>query len=122
MATVMRFTRSSMIDVMENDYIRTARAKGVKEKVVRYKHALRNALIPVVTIFGLSIPFLFGGAYITETIFNWPGMGSLGISAITAREYPIIMGLNLFTSVLVLSGNLIADIMYAFVDPRIRYN
>lgn len=122
MATVMRFTRSSMIDVMQNDYIRTARAKGLKEKVVRYKHALRNALIPVVTIFGLSIPFLFGGAYITETIFNWPGMGSLGISAITAREYPIIMGLNLFTSVLVLFGNLTADVLYAFVDPRIRYN
>jgi peptide/nickel transport system permease protein len=121
-ATVMRFTRSSMIDVMSQDYIRTARAKGLKEKVVRYKHALRNALIPVVTIFGLSIPFLFGGAYITETIFNWPGMGSLGIAAITAREYPIIMGLNLFTSTLVLMGNLIADIMYAFVDPRIRYN
>jgi len=122
MATVMRFTRSSMIDVMQNDYIRTARAKGLKERVVRFKHALRNALIPVVTIFGLSIPFLFGGAYITETIFNWPGMGSLGISAITAREFPIIMGLNLFTSVLVLAGNLVADILYAFVDPRIRYN
>lgn len=122
MATVMRFTRSSMIDVLNQDYIRTARAKGLKEKLVRYKHALRNALIPVVTIFGLSIPFLFGGAYITETIFNWPGMGSLGIAAITAREYPVIMGLNLFTSTLVLMGSLIADIMYAFVDPRIRYN
>ena len=122
LATVMRFTRSSMIDVLNQDYIRTARAKGLKEKLVRYKHALRNALIPVVTIFGLSIPFLFGGAYITETIFNWPGMGSLGIAAITAREYPVIMGLNLFTSTLVLLGSLIADIMYAFVDPRIRYN
>ena len=122
MATVMRFTRSSMIDVLNQDYIRTARAKGLKEKVVRYKHALRNAMIPVVTIFGLSIPFLFGGAYITETIFNWPGMGSLGIAAITAREYPIVMGLNLFTSTLVLLGNLLADVMYAFVDPRIRYN
>jgi len=122
MATVMRFTRSSMIDTLNQDYIRTARAKGLKERAVRYKHALRNALIPVVTIFGLSIPFLFGGAYITETIFNWPGMGSLGIAAITAREYPIVMGLNLFTSTLVLLGSLIADVMYAFVDPRIRYN
>jgi peptide/nickel transport system permease protein len=121
LATVMRFTRSSMIDVMSNDYIRTVRAKGVKERVVRYKHALRNALIPVVTIFGLSIPFLFGGAYITERIFNWPGMGSLGIQAIYSREYPIIMGLNLFTSALVLAGNLIADVLYAIVDPRIRY-
>jgi peptide/nickel transport system permease protein len=121
MATVMRFTRSSMIDVMGNDYVRTARAKGVRERFVRYKHALRNALIPVVTIFGLSIPFLFGGAYITERIFNWPGMGSLGIQAIYSREYPIVMGLNLFTSTLVLAGNLIADILYAVVDPRIRY-
>jgi len=121
LATVMRFTRSSMIDVMNNDYIRTVRAKGVRERAVRYKHALRNALIPVVTIFGLSIPFLFGGAYITERIFNWPGMGSLGIQAIYSREYPIIMGLNLFTSALVLAGNLIADVLYAVVDPRIRY-
>lgn len=121
LATVMRFTRSSMIEVMTNDYVRTARAKGLSQKVVRYKHALRNALIPVITIFGLSIPFLFGGAYITETIFNWPGMGSLGINAITAREYPVIMGLNLFTSTLVLAGNLLADILYAIADPRIRY-
>lgn len=122
LATVMRFTRSSMIEVLNEDYIRTAKAKGLKDKVVEYKHALRNSLIPVVTIFGLSIPFLFGGAYITETIFNWPGMGSLGISAITGREYPIVMGLNLFTSVLVLFGNLIADVFYAMLDPRIRYN
>lgn len=122
MAKVMRFTRSSMIEVMTHDYIRTARAKGLSESVVRFKHALRNAAIPVITIFGISIPFLFGGAYITETIFNWPGMGSLGIAAITAREYPVIMGLNLFTSMLVLMGNLIADVLYAFVDPRIRYS
>ncbi len=122
MATTMRFTRSSMIDVMRNDYIRTARAKGVKEKTIRYSHALRNALIPVVTLIGLSIPFLFGGAYITESIFAWPGMGSLGIDAITGREYPIVMGLNLVTSALVLGGNLLADILYALVDPRIRYS
>ncbi|KPL78840.1 peptide permease [Ornatilinea apprima] len=122
MATVMRFTRSSMIEVMTHDYIRTARSKGLSNQAVRFKHALRNAAIPVITIFGLSIPFLFGGAYITETIFNWPGMGQLGISAITSREYPVIMGLNLFTSMLVLAGNLIADILYAFVDPRIRYS
>lgn len=122
LATVMRFTRSSMIEVLTHDYIRTAKAKGLSQKAVRYKHALRNALIPVITIFGLSIPFLFGGAYITETIFNWPGMGSLGISAITSREYPVIMGLNLFTSILVLVGNLVADILYAWADPRIRYS
>ena len=120
-AVVMRFTRSSMLEVLSQDYIRTADAKGLKKSVVYLKHALRNALIPVITIFGLSIPFLFGGAYITEYIFNWPGMGSLGIQSIVAREYPVIMALNLFTSILVMSGNLIADIMYAWADPRIRY-
>ncbi|MEZ7172948.1 ABC transporter permease [Sporosarcina sp. OR05] len=120
-AVVMRFTRSSMLEVLGQDYIRTAEAKGLKKNVVYLKHALRNALIPVITIFGLSIPFLFGGAYITEYIFNWPGMGSLGIQSIVAREYPVIMALNLFTSILVMSGNLLADIMYAWTDPRIRY-
>lgn len=120
-AIVMRFTRSSLLEVLGQDYIRTADAKGLSKNVVYLKHALRNALIPVITIFGLSIPFLFGGAYITEHIFNWPGMGSLGIQSIVAREYPVIMALNLFTSVLVMSGNLLADIMYAWTDPRIRY-
>lgn len=120
-AVVMRFTRSSMLEVLNQDYIRTAKSKGLSTRVVHLKHALRNALIPVITIFGLSIPFLFGGAYITEYIFNWPGMGSLGIQAIEGREYPVIMALNLFTSILVMSGNLIADIMYAWTDPRIRY-
>lgn len=120
-AVVMRFTRSSMLEVLSQDYIRTADAKGLNKNVVYLKHALRNALIPVITIFGLSIPFLFGGAYITEYIFNWPGMGSLGIQSIVAREYPVIMALNLFTSILVMSGNLIADIMYAWADTRIRY-
>lgn len=121
-AVVMRFTRSSLLEVFSLDFIRTAHAKGLSKSVVIFKHALRNALIPVITIFGLSIPFLFGGAYITEHIFNWPGMGSLGISAIVGREYPVIMALNLFTSILVLLGNLIADISYAWADPRIRYS
>jgi len=120
-AVVMRFTRSSMLEVLSQDFIRTAKSKGVSTRVVHLKHALRNALIPVITIFGLSIPFLFGGAYITEYIFNWPGMGSLGIQAIEGREYPVIMALNLFTSTLVMMGNLTADIMYAWADPRIRY-
>lgn len=120
-AVVMRFTRSSMLEVLEQDYIRTAKSKGLSSRLVHLKHALRNAMIPVITIFGLSIPFLFGGAYITEYIFNWPGMGSLGIQAIEGREYPVIMALNLFTSILVMSGNLIADLMYAWADPRIRY-
>ncbi|MEO3945872.1 ABC transporter permease [Gorillibacterium sp. CAU 1737] len=120
LAVIMRFTRSSMIEVLTHDYIRTAKAKGLGGSMVKYKHALRNAIIPVITLFGISIPTLFGGAYITETIFNWPGMGSLGIQAITAREYPIIMGLNLFTSMLVLLGNLTADVLYAVADPKIR--
>lgn len=119
-ATVSRFTRSNMLDVLKEDYIRTAKAKGLLRKTVVYKHALRNALIPVITIFGLSIPFLFSGAYITESIFNWPGMGKLGIQAIVDREYGIIMALNLITATLVLAGNLLSDILYALVDPRIR--
>ncbi|TCJ02464.1 ABC transporter permease [Cytobacillus praedii] len=120
-AVVMRFTRSSMLEVLNQDFIRTADSKGLSKLKVNLKHALRNALIPVITIFGLSIPFLFGGAYITEHIFNWPGMGSLGIQSIVAREYPVIMALNLFTSILVMTGNLLADVMYAWADPRIRY-
>lgn len=119
-ATVSRFTRSNMLDILKEDYIRTAKAKGLKKKAIIYKHALKNALIPVITIFGLSIPFLFSGAYITESIFNWPGMGQLGIQAIVDREYGIIMALNLITASLVLVGNLVSDILYALVDPRIR--
>lgn len=120
-ATVMRFARSSMIETLNQDYIRTARAKGLSEKIVIYRHALKNSLIPVITIFGQSIPNLFGGAYITEKVFGWPGMGLLGVEAINNRDYQILMGLTLFTAVLVLLGNLLADIMYSFVDPRIRY-
>jgi len=121
-AVVMRYTRSGMLETLGKDYIRTARAKGLSERVVVYRHALRNAVIPVITIFGMSLPFLFGGAFIVEQVFAWPGMGRLGIEAIFAREYPIIMGINLFTSSLVLLGNLLADLMYAWVDPRIRYS
>ena len=121
LATVMRFTRSSMVETLNQDYIRTARAKGLSEKVVIYRHALKNSLIPVITIFGLSIPDLFGGAYITEKVFSWPGMGLLGVDAIANRDYAVLMGLTLFTAILVLVGNLVADILYSFVDPRIRY-
>lgn len=120
-ATVMRFARSSMIETLNQDYVRTARAKGLSEKTVIYKHALKNSLIPVITIFGQSIPNLFGGAYIVEKVFGWPGMGLLGVEAINNRDYQILMGLTLFTAVLVLLGNLLADIMYSLVDPRIRY-
>ena len=120
-ATVMRFTRSSMIETLSQDYIRTARAKGLSEKVVVYRHALKNSMIPVITIFGQSIPHLFGGAYITEKVFGWPGMGLLGVEAIANRDYQILMGLTLFTAILVMLGNLLSDIMYSVVDPRIRY-
>ena len=120
-ATVMRFTRSSMIETLSQDYIRTARAKGLAEKAVVYRHALKNSMIPVITIFGQSIPHLFGGAYITEKVFGWPGMGLLGVEAIANRDYQILMGLTLFTAILVMLGNLLSDIMYSVVDPRIRY-
>lgn len=118
---VMRFTRSSMMETLSQDYIRAARAKGLSERVVIYRHALKNSLIPVITIFGLSIPNLFGGAYITEKVFGWPGMGLLGVDAIGNRDYAVLMGLTLFTAILVLVGNLVSDILYSFVDPRIRY-
>lgn len=121
LATVMRFARSSMIETLNQDYIRTARAKGLSEKIVIYRHALKNSMIPVITIFGQSIPNLFGGTYITEKVFGWPGMGLLGVDAITNRDYQILMGLTLFTAILVMLGNLLADIMYSLVDPRIRY-
>ncbi|MDD3409275.1 MAG: ABC transporter permease [Eubacteriales bacterium] len=121
LSTVMRFTRSSMVETLNQDYIRTARAKGLSQKLVIYRHALKNSLIPVVTIFGLSIPNLFGGSYITEKVFSWPGMGLLGVNAISNRDYPVLMGLTVFTALLVLVGNLIADILYSVVDPRIRY-
>ncbi len=122
LAQVMRFTRSSMLDVLNQDYIRTARAKGIHERVVVYKHALRNALLPIVTLLGLTLPALIGGSFIIETIFAWPGMGRLGVNAIFAREYPILMGLNVLVACMVLMGNLLADVMYAFVDPRIQYS
>lgn len=121
LSTVMRFTRSSMVETLNQDYIRTARAKGLSEKIVIYRHALKNSLIPVITIFGLSIPNLFGGSYITEKVFSWPGMGLLGVNAISNRDYPVLMGLTVFTALLVLMGNLIADMLYSAVDPRIRY-
>lgn len=121
LAGLTRYQRSSMLEVLNQEYIRTARAKGLPERVVIFKHALRNALIPTITILGLSLPDLFGGAFIIENIFAWPGMGRLGVMAIFQRNYPLIMGIIVLTSVLILIGNLLADILYAVVDPRIRY-
>ncbi len=116
-----RFTRSSMLEVLRQDYMRTARAKGLLERVVILKHGLRNALIPLVTIFALTIPSLFGGALITESIFSWPGMGRMLIEGIENVDWPVVQGILVITSFLVVFSNLLADILYAVVDPRISY-
>jgi len=120
LAAYIRYLRASMVGVLKQNYIRTALAKGLDEKTVIQKHALKNALLPLITILGLSLPGLFGGAFITEKIFSWPGMGMLGINAIFSRDYPLIMGLILFSSFLILLGNLLADLAYSWADPRIR--
>lgn len=116
----MKYVRNCMLEVINQDYIRTARAKGLKEKVVIYKHALRNALIPVVTFLGLCIPGLFAGALITETVFAWPGVGRIAYEAIGNRDYTLLMGFNMFSAVLLILGNLLADVLYSVVDPRIK--
>jgi len=119
-AGLSRYSRSSMLEVIRQDYIRTARAKGLSEKDVILRHALRNALLPIVTILGLSVPVLIGGGVIFETIFSIPGMGQLFYASAMSRDYPTIMGILVIGAVLTLIGNLIADISYAIVDPRIR--
>lgn len=121
MAGLTRYTRSSMIDVLRQDYIRTARAKGFRNQKVVYKHGLRNGLIPVITIFGLLLPSFIGGSVVIEKVFNWPGIGLLFYDAAFQRDYPVIMALTMISAALVVVGNLIADILYAIVDPRIEY-
>ena len=116
-----RYTRSAMLDVLHQDYVRTAKAKGLPHRSIIYKHALRNALIPIVTLLGLSIPSLIAGAAITETIFSWPGIGSLFIDAVGAKDYPTIMAVAMLSGTAVIIGNLMADVMYGMVDPRIKY-
>lgn len=115
-----RYTRSSMIEVINQDYMRTARSKGLRERVVIYRHGLRNAILPLITIAGLQLPTLFGGALVTETVFTWPGMGRLFVDSLGYRDYPVLMGILMFTAVLVLIGNLLADVFCAVADPRIR--
>ena len=119
-AILSRYVRSQMVDVIGQDYVRTARAKGLAEEKVIYDHALRNALLPFVTIFGFLLPGLIGGSVIFEQIFAWPGLGRLGYEAILNRDFPVILTLNFIAAVLTLIGILISDILYAFVDPRIR--
>jgi len=113
--------RSSMLEVIRQDYIVTARAKGLPERIVIFRHALRNALLPVVTMLGLSVPGLIGGSVIFETIFSIPGMGQLFYGGVMARDYPLVMGILVIGAGLTLIGNLLADVGYAFSDPRIRH-
>ncbi|MBS4178504.1 ABC transporter permease [Lederbergia citrea] len=121
MAALTRYTRSSMLDVLHQDYIRTAKSKGFKEGKVVLKHGLRNGLIPIITIFGLMLPSFIGGAAITETVFTWPGIGRLFIESAFTRDYPVIMALTVISAIFVVIGNLLADILYAIFDPRIEY-
>jgi peptide/nickel transport system permease protein len=121
-APLIRYTRSSMLEVIRQDYVNTARAKGLREGAVIWRHALRNALIPLVTIVALNLPRLLGGTVIIEAIFAWPGMGTLAITAVQARDYPVIMAINLITAFLILGSNLLADVIYAVIDPRIKYS
>ena len=119
-AVLSRYVRSQMLEVEGQDYIRTARAKGLPPEQVHYKHALRNALLPFVTMFGLILPGLIGGSVIIESIFSWPGMGRMAYEAILARDYPVILTVNFVSAVLVLAGTFISDLLYLVVDPRIR--
>jgi peptide/nickel transport system permease protein len=119
-AGVARYMRGSMLEVIHQDYIRTARAKGLSERVVVFKHALRNAMIPIITLLGLYLPILLSGSVLVETIFGWPGMGRLIVDAIFQRDYPLIMATSFVAAAMVVFGNLLADVLYAVVDPRIR--
>jgi peptide/nickel transport system permease protein len=119
-AGIARFQRSAVLEVIRQDYVRTARAKGLDERTVIGRHALRNALIPVITLLGLQLPFLVSGAVITESIFAWPGMGQQVIQAIPARDIQVVTGFTLMASLMVVIGNLLSDVLYALVDPRVR--
>lgn len=117
----IRYIRSAVLEILEMDYLRTAKAKGMGRFLTINKHALRNALLPIVTVIGMQIPMLFGGAVIVEQIFSWPGLGLVAMNAITGRDYPVIMGVCLLSAVVVLAANLLTDIVYALVDPTIKY-
>ena len=120
-ASTMRMTRTMMLEVLRQDYIRTAWAKGLKERVVVLRHAIKNALIPVVTLIGMELPILVGGAVIMENIFALPGIGRLMVVALEDRDYPVVSGVNLFFAVIVMGSNLMIDLLYPFLDPRVRY-
>lgn len=116
----IRYIRSAMLEILQQDYLRTARAKGIGRFKVIYKHALRNALVPIISVIGMQIPTLFGGTVIIEQVFSWPGLGLMTMSAITSRDYPVIMGVCLLSAIVVLVANLVTDILYALVDPTIQ--
>ena len=120
-ASTMRMTRTMMLEVLRQDYIRTAWSKGLKERVVVLRHALKNALIPVVTMIGMELPTLVGGAVIIENIFNLPGIGQLAVTALTERDYTVVSGVNLFLAAMVMGSNLFIDLIYPYLDPRVRY-
>jgi peptide/nickel transport system permease protein len=122
LAFLSRFVRGSTLEVIRQDYVRTARAKGLEENAIVYRHVFKNTLIPVLTLFGLLLPTLISGSVILESIFSWPGIGDLFFDAVLARDYPVVMGLSFITAVLVLLSTLIADLLYAWADPRITYD
>jgi peptide/nickel transport system permease protein len=121
MATIARVTRSSMLEVLRQDFIRTERAKGLSERMVIYKHAVRNAMIPVITVIGLNFGLLLAGAILTETVFSWPGIGRYVVNAVNMRDYPVVQGCVLFFALMFVIVNLITDIIYVYIDPRIHY-
>lgn len=121
MASIVRYTRASMLDTIRQDYITTARSKGLPPWLVTMRHSLRNSLLPIITIIGLRLPSLFGGAIVIETIFNWPGMGRLYLEGVTTRDIPLVMSMVLISAVVIVVSNLITDLTYAVADPRVRY-
>lgn len=120
-AVVARMTRSTMLDVLGQDYVRTARAKGLAERLVIYRHCLKNAMVPVITVAGVQVGYLLGGAVLTETVFSWPGLGQLLLTAIGARDFPMVQGATLLAATAITLVNLVVDLLYAVLDPRIRY-
>ena len=120
-AGTARYMRNRLLEVLSEEYVLAARARGLREKTVILKHALRNAMIPIITIYGMSLPFLLGGAVLIENVFAWPGLGKLGVEAVGGRDYPVILAVTMMSAVLVVLGNLMADITYAVVDPRISF-
>jgi peptide/nickel transport system permease protein len=121
-ASWSRYVRSATLEALHQDYVRTARAKGVREKAVLLRHVLRNSLVPFVTVVAIDIPLYLTGAVLTETVFSWPGMGRLFYDSLTKRDYPVLMGVLMLGAVLIVIGNLIADLIYGVLDPRIKYS